>query len=256
MAAIDPKVASVLDRNHSADPDDLDEDALLEALEQEDDSAYRAQRVEQLHAEFASAKDAIRSSQQPSSSGGVVTSNLYPTLPDDQAVLDFTTSESSAGRCVLHFFHPDFSRCSVMDTHLETLAGRHYEVRFARVDVGNAPFVVEKLGVRVLPCVIGFKDGVGVERVVGFEGLGSKGTDAISDFRTVVLERRLSAKGVLVREKLGDESRNMSRSDDEEEEEEDDGSDYDDNRGVGKRRGIRSRNTKPSRDDEEDDDWD
>lgn len=259
MAAIDPKVASILDRNHPSDNNDLDEDALFEALEQEDDSGYRAQRAEQLHAEFASAKDAIQQqqqSQQPSSysGGGVVTSTLYPSLPDDQAVLDFTTSESSSGRCVLHFFHQDFSRCSVMDTHLETLAGRHYEVRFARVDVEKAPFVVEKLGVKILPCVIGFKDGVGVERVVGFEGLGSKGTDAISDFRTVVLERRLSAKGVLLREKLGDESRNMSRSDDEEESEEDDSED--DDRGMSKRRGIRSGNTNQSRDDEEDDDWD
>lgn len=141
-----------------------------------------------------------------------------------------------------------------MDTHLETLAARHYEVRFARVDVGNAPFVVEKLGVRVLPCVIGFKDGVGVERVVGFEGLGSKGTDAISGFRTVVLERRLATKGVLVREKLGEESRNMSRSDDEEEDEDD--SDESDDRRKSNRRGIRSGNTKKSRADEEDDDWD
>lgn len=257
MAAVDPKVASILDRNHPSDNTDLDEDALFEALEQEDDSAYRAQRAEQLYAEFASAKDATRQQQQQqqsSSGGGVVTSTLYPTLPNDQAVLDFTTSESSSGRCVLHFFHPDFSRCSVMDSHLETLAGRHYEVRFARVDVANAPFVIEKLGVKILPCVVGFKDGVGVERVVGFEGLGPKGTDAISDFRTVVLERRLSAKGVLVREKLGEESRNMSRSDDEEEEDSED--DDDEDRGTSKRRGIRSGNMNQSRDDEEDDDWD
>ncbi|KAK2765918.1 hypothetical protein FQN54_007433 [Arachnomyces sp. PD_36] len=255
MSTVDPKVASILDRSNPTDTD-LDEDALFDALEQEDDSAYRAHRAEQLRSELNSAKDAFRQQQQQqstSSAGGVVTSSLYPTLPDDQAVLDFTTSESSSGKCVLHFFHPDFSRCSVMDTHLETLAGRHYEVRFARVDVSKAPFVVGKLGVRVLPCVIGFKDGVGVERVVGFEGLGSKGTDAVSGFRTEVLERRLAAKGVLVREKLGEESRNMSRSDDEEEEE--DESDDDDVR-KSKRRGIRSGNTRASRDDEEDDDWD
>ena len=49
--------------------------------------------------------------------------------------------------------------------------------------VEEAPFLVTRLGVRVLPCVIGFLDGVGVFRVVGFEGLGVG-----DEFRTEVLE--------------------------------------------------------------------
>ena len=43
--------------------------------------------------------------------------------------------------------------------------------RRPRVDVKDSPFLVEKLGARVLPCVIGFIDGQSVGRVVGFEGL-------------------------------------------------------------------------------------
>lgn len=65
-----------------------------------------------------------------------------------------------------------------------------------KIDVGNAPFLVEKLGVRVLPCVICFVDGVGVERVVGFEGLGD-------GFETGELERRFVKVGVLEGEKRG-----------------------------------------------------
>ena len=67
-----------------------------------------------------------------------------------------------------------------------------------RIAVEDAPFLVERLGVKVLPCVIGFVDGVGVERVVGFEGL--KGGDA---FETGVLEGRLVGKGVLLERGTG-----------------------------------------------------
>lgn len=80
-----------------------------------------------------------------------------------------------------------------MDEHLSALAPVHLETRFLKIDVANAPFLVEKLKVRVLPCVIAFVDGVGVDRVVGFEGVGySEDT-----FETRDLEVRLIGAGVL-----------------------------------------------------------
>ncbi|KAI9793618.1 MAG: hypothetical protein M1833_000704 [Piccolia ochrophora] len=121
-----------------------------------------------------------------------------PTLPSDAAALSFTTTHH---RCVLHFTHADFARCAVMDGHLRFLAGAHAgrygggeeETRFARVDVGDVPFLVGRLGVRVLPCVMGFVGGEGVGRVVGFEGLGGDG----ERFETSVLEGVLVRWGVL-----------------------------------------------------------
>lgn len=133
-----------------------------------------------------------------------------------------------------------------MDQHLETLAREHYEVRFARVDVRYAPFVVEKLSIRVLPVVIGFRDGVGVERVVGFEGLGAGGKDGGDRFSLTVLEKRLLWKGVLVREKIsgrGGEGEAESESESE-----------DEGRKIG--RGLRQGNIRANRDEDEDDDWD
>lgn len=118
-----------------------------------------------------------------------------------------------------------------MDAHLEELAGPHWECRFLRIDVAHAPFLVERLGVRVLPCVLGFVDGVGVERVVGFEGLGGGG----NGFATASLEGRLVGKGVLVRRKLGEGGDISVRGkvgkgkgkEEEEEEDDDDGDDWD-----------------------------
>jgi hypothetical protein len=68
--------------------------------------------------------------------------------------------------------------------------------------VDNAPFLVTKLKVQVLPCVIAFVDGVGVDRVVGFEGLGHG-----DSFTTRDLEARLLHCGVLVRSKMTEEDR-------------------------------------------------
>lgn len=82
-----------------------------------------------------------------------------------------------------------------MDEHLRALAATHLTTRFASLDVARAPFLVAKLNVRVLPCVIAFVDGVAAAagRVVGFEGLGGGG----DGFETAGLERRLVAAGVL-----------------------------------------------------------
>ncbi len=80
-----------------------------------------------------------------------------------------------------------------MDGHLSALAARHLTARFLNIDVGHAPFLVARLEVRVLPCVIAFVGGVSKERIVGFEGLGGGG----DGFETGDLERRLVRAGVL-----------------------------------------------------------
>lgn len=93
-----------------------------------------------------------------------------------------------------------------------------------RINVDNAPFLVTKLKVQVLPCVIAFIDGQGVDRIVGFEGLGY-GTDR---FTTSDLERRLLKCGVLVREKMTEgESATLRRAAAKNEEEEYDDDDWD-----------------------------
>jgi thioredoxin-like negative regulator of GroEL len=57
----------------------------------------------------------------------------------------------------------------------------------------DAPFFTVKLGVQMLPCVVLFKSGVAVDRVVGFEGLGG-----VDDFKTAALEERLYQAEVCV----------------------------------------------------------
>ncbi|MCJ1463411.1 hypothetical protein MMC07_002018 [Pseudocyphellaria aurata] len=199
-------------------PQSDDEDALFDALESESDPAlapFRAQRLQQLASELARAKH-LRNEGH----------GTYSEIQDEKALMGIVTS---AKWSVVHFFKDGFGRCGVMDGHLETLASSHIETRFLRMNVDHAPFLVTKLKVRVLPCVIAFVDGVGADRIVGFEGLGGGelGNDG-DGFRTKDLEARLLTAGVLVGEKtLTQTALNQQRASRKKQEEDDEGDDWD-----------------------------
>ena len=89
-----------------------------------------------------------------------------------------------------------------------------------------------KLKVQTLPCLIAFIDGVGVDRIVGFEGLG-RGTDK---FNTRDLEARLLQSETLLRSKLVDGTTATSQHQ--------------------QRSRIQQSNENDDDDDDDDDDWD
>ncbi|KIW70980.1 hypothetical protein PV04_03206 [Phialophora macrospora] len=208
-----------------------DADAILASLEEEDDTSYRAQRLQEFHsAATATVRDTAK--------------EAYVTLTSDDEALSFTTEHE---RAVLHFFHPDFARCSTMDSHCETIAKMHAEyadgdVAFARINVNHAPFVVEKLGVRVLPCVIGFVKGLVKGRITGFEGLCWDGKEGSVEV-TRTLEEAIVDWAVVKKRLL------LRHDDDDESNEDDDAPD----RRKAARRGIRDRKQTVE---DEDDDWD
>lgn len=164
-----------------------DEDDLLESLEndtQNDPSLahLREARMQELSAALKRSK-ALRSEGY----------GTYTQITDEKVLMETTTTTKY---CIVHFFKPDFNRCRIMDEHLSALAPVHLQARFLKINVEHAPFLVTKLNVRVLPCVIAFVDGVSADRIVGFEGLGySEDT-----FKTKDLETRLIAAGVLEKE--------------------------------------------------------
>ncbi|KIM46070.1 hypothetical protein M413DRAFT_441134 [Hebeloma cylindrosporum] len=113
----------------------------------------------------------------------------YSEIKDEKEVVRVSAREP---RCVVHFYHMRFKRCEIMDKHLTKLAPKYPNTRFFRVFVENIPWLVEKLGIKVLPCVICFVDGVTKDRLVGFEELGNQ-----DSFNTAILELRLSQSGVI-----------------------------------------------------------
>ena len=168
---VDERVSALVDRHITSSSDDADPDALFAELEAEDDTAFRAARAQQLASELSK----LRSNNSTAPSAA----EAYITLRSDEEVLRFTTDTN---KCLLQFLHPEFARCAIMDSHLQKLAERHSqyndgEVKVGRVDVRDASFVVEKLGVKILPCVIGFVGGVAKGRLVGFEGVAFGGRE-------------------------------------------------------------------------------
>ncbi|KAG2257744.1 hypothetical protein Bca52824_077038 [Brassica carinata] len=67
---------------------------------------------------------------------------------------------------------------------------KHVDTKFIKVDErSNAPFFVTKLAIKTLPCVLLFSKGIAIDRLVGFQDLGTK-----DDFTTTKLENVLIKK--------------------------------------------------------------
>ncbi|PRQ47524.1 putative thioredoxin-like protein [Rosa chinensis] len=113
---------------------------------------------------------------------------------------DFLGEVTGSEKAICHFYHREFYRCKIMDKHLKTLALKHVDTKFMKLDAENAPFFVTKLGVKTLPCVIIFRKGVAVDRLIGFIDMGGK-----DDFSTRALEVVLIKKGIISEKKEEDE---------------------------------------------------
>lgn len=94
---------------------------------------------------------------------------------------EFLKTVTASPRCVVHFYHTMFEKCKVMDMHLGKCARKFFGTRFVKLNAEKAPFFVEKLMIKTLPCAVVFNDGVAIGRQVGFDGLGGE------DFGTVQL---------------------------------------------------------------------
>ncbi|WWD19500.1 hypothetical protein CI109_103961 [Kwoniella shandongensis] len=158
----------------------LSDSALLDSLEEAgyDLATDRERRLEALQAEVRKVQS-LRETEY----GRVVT------YGEEKSLIERMSKEKY---CIIHFFHPGFARCRIMDDRLSDLAPQHPHTLFLRAAVESVPFLVTKMGVQVLPCVLCFVDGKAVDRLIGFEELGD------SDHFTVkMLEFRLKQTGVL-----------------------------------------------------------
>lgn len=147
-------------------------------------AAFRAHRDRRL-AEIEAAAAARRGAERPDADSG-----RYREILDEKELLHTT---AHAPRCVVHFAHKEFRRCAILDRHLEFLAAQHPATLFIKADVMRMPFVVTRLGIQVLPCLMAFVQGISRERLTGFEEFGNA-----DSFSTAALEWRLGRAGVLV----------------------------------------------------------
>eukprot|EP00980_Cylindrotheca_fusiformis_P012614 scaffold3084_cov144-Cylindrotheca_fusiformis.AAC.62 len=112
---------------------------------------------------------------------------------------EFFQAAKESDRLVVHFYRPTTRFCDVFHAHLEKLAPKHMETKFVRINVadcdhqgGGASYLVEKLGIIVMPTLLLVKDRKSIHQIRGFDELG--GSD---EFPTNALAFVLGQHGVL-----------------------------------------------------------
>ncbi|EGV66712.1 hypothetical protein PSN45_002670 [Yamadazyma tenuis] len=205
---MDNKQAQLVEQYQEAklQGDYVDDDDLLELLD-EDDSVlqqYRASRIQQLSQEFKAIDDAHSSG---SDFGSVQHFDNEKKLMETVARTDYA---------IVHFYQPGFAKCNIMNNKLSLLAEKHLTVKVCSIKAEEAPFLVNKLNVKVLPFVVIYKSGKELDRLVGFERLGNDP----SNFSYSSLEAMLLRLGVLQRKTINFASTNTgsnTHNDDDEE---------------------------------------
>lgn len=91
----------------------------------------------------------------------------------------------------VHLYHKDFERCKLMDRYLQDLAPAMMSVKIVKLDAERAPFLVEKLRVTTLPCVLLFHNDVNVDRIIGFDGCSVTGDTIEPDMLRLRIEKGL-----------------------------------------------------------------
>ena len=135
---------------------------------------------------------------------------VYTDLSDGQHGGDiakaFFDAAKKSNRMVVHFHRPTTRQCDVFHAALEQLAPKHPETRFVKINVegcddvreggsgAGAKYLVEKLGIVVMPTLLIVKDRKAHHHVRGFDELGGK-----DDFSGTDLAYVLGGHGALTR---------------------------------------------------------
>lgn len=105
---------------------------------------------------------------------------------------EFFEACKSSEDVVVHFFRESTFRCKIVDKHLAILAKKHVETRFCKISVDRAPFLCDRMKIRVLPTIVLFKDFKSKDFIIGFDDLGG-----VDDFSTEMLEWRIARAHVI-----------------------------------------------------------
>nr|XP_057937100.1 thioredoxin domain-containing protein 9 [Doryrhamphus excisus]XP_057937101.1 thioredoxin domain-containing protein 9 [Doryrhamphus excisus]XP_057937102.1 thioredoxin domain-containing protein 9 [Doryrhamphus excisus] len=156
-------------------------DAELTKLNEMDEDDFERMRERRLDA----LKKAQKQKQEWLSKGH----GEYREIPSEK---EFFGEVKESKNVVCHFYRNSTFRCKILDKHLSLLAKKHVETKFIKLNVEKAPFLTERLRIKVIPTLALLIDGKSKDYVVGFSDLGN--TD---EFSTEMLEWRLGCADVI-----------------------------------------------------------
>lgn len=156
-------------------------DAQLKSLEELDEDDYEVLRQKRM---LALQKKARQEQDWRQLGHG-----RYMELTDTK---EFFGAAKKSERMVAHFFRGVTPRCEIVDAHLERLSAEHVETRFVKINAEKNPFLVERLGIIILPTIVLIKDGHTDHSLRGFDEMGG-----VDDFTTDDLAYVLGSHKVL-----------------------------------------------------------
>ena len=109
-----------------------------------------------------------------------------------QGESDFFEECKKSEKLVCHFYRDSTVRCQIVDKHLNLLAPKHLETRFIKLSVERAPFLCQRLSIRILPTIACIINNITKDYIKGFDDLGG-----VDDFSTEMMEWRLGCADVL-----------------------------------------------------------
>lgn len=95
----------------------------------------------------------------------------------DDAAKAFFAAAKVSERMVVHFYRPTTRYCHVFHAHLGKLSETHLETRFCKINVEQTEgrgvnYLVQKLGIVVMPTLLLVKNGKAIHHIRGFDELG------------------------------------------------------------------------------------
>ena len=178
------------ENNHStkdSDSEDIDLDELMDELDNDEETnnimmKHREQRMQEISEHLRTVSKKVSEDEN--------FGNLE-TIDDESRLIKL--SSSSDKPVIIHFQLPTFKKCHYMDEQLTKLSRKYLKTKFVRIDVQNSPFLVDKLDIKILPCVIGYIGGLERTRIVGFSKLGNDP----NSFELASLERFLLSERLI-----------------------------------------------------------
>ena len=118
---------------------------------------------------------------------------------------EFFAAAKKSQKMVVHFYRPVTPRCQIVDAHFEKLAHTHVECRFMKIDAEKNPYLVEKLGIILMPTMVLIKDGKTEHAIHGFDEFGGH-----DNFSTADVAYVLGGHGMLDVNKIEDRSEQIA----------------------------------------------
>jgi thiol-disulfide isomerase/thioredoxin len=104
---------------------------------------------------------------------------------------EFFNAAKKSSRMIVHFYRSVTPRCQIVDAHFERLCQTHLEARFVKIDAEKSPYLVEKLGIILMPTIVLINNGKTEHAIHGFDEFGGTDDFTTSDMAYVLATHKI-----------------------------------------------------------------